>query len=394
MNHLVLKHIYKKYSNGADAPYAVKDLSLEIPEGSFVGILGPSGCGKSTTLRMVAGLEEITAGELEIAGKKCNHIPSKDRGVGLAFEEYALYPPLTVYDNIAFCLRAKKVPRAEVDQRVRAIAATMKVEELLKEKVGSLSGGQKQRVNIARALVRNPKILLLDEPLSHLDQKMRQILRREIKKLHNEIKCTTILVTHDQMEALSQADYSAVMDQGVLKQFGTPKEIYDEPANVFVADFIGEPPMNLLTVTAKTKGDGTAFFEMEDGSCIRIPKKLQRNIEDKGRYIMGIRPTDMGLTDSRDFDWKCDVDVFEDLGEERTISIRIREDFCTMVTQETQKYKKGDRIYVKLNPERVYLFDRETGERIGKGGHYGKDLQPQRAGGNCVESSDTGSLSL
>lgn len=385
MNHLVLRNIYKRYGTRADAPYAVNDLSLEIPKGAFVGILGPSGCGKSTTLRMVAGLEEITAGELEIGGRRCNDTLPKDRGVGLAFEEYALYPPLTVYDNIAFCLRAKKIPKQEVDQRVRAMAAIMKVDELLREKVDGLSGGQKQRVNIARALVRNPEILLLDEPLSHLDQKMRQSLRREIKKLHNEIKCTTILVTHDQMEALSLADYIAVMDRGVLQQFGTPKEIYEEPANVFVADFIGEPPMNLLTVTAKEQREVGKIFEMEDGSHIRMPKGYGDKTEPGQQYIMGIRPTNVQITRENDWDWECRVDVFENLGEERMISISIRDKFFTIVTQEKVRYQKGDRICVKLDPDRVYLFDKDTGKRIGKGEDYGKNLQPKRTGGNCTE---------
>jgi multiple sugar transport system ATP-binding protein len=385
LNHLVLRNIYKRYGTRADAPYAVNDLSLEIPKGAFVGILGPSGCGKSTTLRMVAGLEEITAGELEIGGRRCNDTLPKDRGVGLAFEEYALYPPLTVYDNIAFCLRAKKIPKQEVDQRVRAMAAIMKVDELLREKVDGLSGGQKQRVNIARALVRNPEILLLDEPLSHLDQKMRQSLRREIKKLHNEIKCTTILVTHDQMEALSLADYIAVMDRGVLQQFGTPKEIYEEPANVFVADFIGEPPMNLLTVTAKEQREVGKIFEMEDGSHIRMPKGYGDKTEPGQQYIMGIRPTNVQITRENDWDWECRVDVFENLGEERMISISIRDKFFTIVTQEKVRYQKGDRICVKLDPDRVYLFDKDTGKRIGKGEDYGKNLQPKRTGGNCTE---------
>lgn len=366
MSGLVLKNIFKKYGNVEDdVPYAVKDLSLEIPDGSFVGILGPSGCGKSTTLRMIAGLEEITAGELWIGDKISTGIPPKDRGIGLAFEEYALYPPLTVYDNIAFCLRAKKMKKDEIDRRVREIARLMKVDDLLKEKVGGLSGGQKQRVNIARALVRNPKVLLLDEPLSHLDQKMRQDLRREIKRLHNEIKCTTIIVTHDQMEALSLADYIAVMDLGVLQQFGTAREIYDDPANVFVAGFIGEPPMNLLSVTVKKQGE-SGYFVLDDQTRIKIPNEILEIVEDNVRYTMGVRPTNITITEGADYDWECRVDVFENLGEERMISININNSFFTIVTEAAVSLVPGDTIRIKFHPEHLYLFDSENGKRIRK----------------------------
>lgn len=373
MADLKLRNLYKMYDQGGrkkkkegkpNQTYAVNDLTLEIEDGTFLGILGPSGCGKSTTLRMIAGLETITKGEIAIGENVINDTHPKDRGIGLAFEDYALYPPLSVYDNIAFCLRAKGAPKESIDKEVREIAQIMKVENLLEEKVGSLSGGQKQRVNIARALVRKPKILLLDEPLSHLDGKMRQILRGEIKRLHNEIKCTTILVTHDQMEALSLADHIAIMKLGVLQQFGTPDDIYNNPANIFVADFIGEPPMNLLPVTVKKgKGEKLAFM-FEDGTKINAPAKFYPVIEDGQQFIMGIRPTSIHLTKDEDWDGEFTVDVFENLGDERIISISIGESFLTIVMEEMLVFEKGDKITVKMEENLLYLFDKETGERI------------------------------
>jgi multiple sugar transport system ATP-binding protein len=266
MSKLMLKNIYKRYDDdqkkskkNEKQPLAVNNLSFECGDGEFIGILGPSGCGKSTTLRMIAGLENITDGEISIDGKVINNDLPKDRHIGLAFEDYALYPPLNVFDNIAFNMRAKNEDENTVKERVEEIAELMKVTELLQARPATLSGGQMQRVNIARAIVRNPKILLLDEPLSHLDGKMRQILRTEIKRLHKKIQCTTILVTHDQMEAMSLADKIAIIKDGVLQQFGTPKEIYDHPKNEFVANFIGEPPMNISDVVIKQK-ENKLFF--------------------------------------------------------------------------------------------------------------------------------------
>ncbi len=256
---------------GTNINYAVNDFSLACADGEFVGILGPSGCGKTTSLRMVAGLEEITKGQIIIGDKVVNDLHPKDRDIGLAFEDYALYPPLNVYDNIAFNLRAKGVPEDEIKRRVAEIAPLMKVDDLLYNKPAGLSGGQKQRVNIARALIRNPSVLLLDEPLSHLDGKMRQILRTEIKRIHTKIKCTTILVTHDQLEAMSLSDKIAIMKDGKLQQFGTPLEVYDNPVNVFVAGFIGEPPMNLMKVDiVGDKGDLFFMFPAK-GIRVRVP---------------------------------------------------------------------------------------------------------------------------
>ncbi len=369
---LILKNLYKRYdTNGkkkkkgeAQQPWAVQDLNLEMQQGAFISILGPSGCGKSTTLRMIAGLEEITQGSIFVGEKEISSLHPKDRNIGLAFEDYALYPPLTVYENIAFCLRAKKVSADEIDKRVREIASVMKIEELLESKVSGLSGGQKQRVNIARALVRNPKVLLLDEPLSHLDGKMRQILRGEIKRLHNEMKCTTILVTHDQMEAISLADYIAVMKLGVLQQYGTPDEIYNDPANAFVAGFIGDPPMNLLKVKVTESQEFGWAFEMEDGSHLRVPQNFRSVIELDRIYDLGIRPTSIDIVDGEDYDAEFRVDLYEFLGEERSVGVKIKDDLLNIVYNDSRSFQEGDQIRVKVNPKLLYLFDPDSGERI------------------------------
>ena len=230
---LRIEHLYKRYENDGKKKknavkndYAVKDLNLVAEQGEFIALLGPSGCGKTTTLRMTAGLEDITKGEIYIGDTLVNNLHPKDRHIGLAFEDYAMYPPLTVYDNIAFNLKAKGVDKAEIDRRVREIAPLMQCDDLLDKMPVKLSGGQKQRVNIARAIIRRPELLLMDEPLSHLDGKARQAMRTEIKRLINEIKCTTIYVTHDQLEAMSLADKIAIINFGVLQQYGTPAEVY------------------------------------------------------------------------------------------------------------------------------------------------------------------------
>lgn len=368
MARLVLKNVYKRYENTGkkreNKDFAVNDLSLECNDGEFIGILGPSGCGKTTTLRMIAGLEDITAGEIYLDDVKINNLHPKDRHIGLAFEDYALYPPLTVYDNIAFNLRAKKVSEEEIRKEIMRIAPLLKVDDLLDKKPVKLSGGQKQRVNIARAIVRKPKLLLLDEPLSHLDGKMRQVLRTEIKRLHKEIRCTTIIVTHDQLEAMSLADRIAIMKDGKLQQFGTPIEIYDNPANEFVADFIGEPPMNLTTVVIRNYS-GSLYFTFP-GSDVRIgvPRKYYQVLKDGMTVRMGIRPNDLLISNSEDRGSEVKVAVFENLGDERRISVRIGEEYLTLITPDERKYKPGDVIRVEVNEEKTHLFDIETGRRI------------------------------
>ncbi|MBN2626879.1 MAG: ABC transporter ATP-binding protein [Spirochaetales bacterium] len=368
MADLILENVFKRYDNNKKSKvlndYAVNNLSLHCNEGEFIGILGPSGCGKTTTLRMIAGLEDITGGDISIGDIRLNNLEPKDRHIGLAFEDYALYPPLNVYDNIAFNLRAKKVSEEIIDEKIKKIAPLLKVDDLLKEKPISLSGGQKQRVNIARAIVREPKLLLLDEPLSHLDGKMRQVLRDEIKRLHREIKCTTIIVTHDQLEAMSLSDRMAIMKDGVLQQFGTPLEIYDDPANEFVAGFIGEPPMNLLTVTIVKEGEGFLFQFAEKNMKISVPERYNKVLKDGMKVRLGVRPTDVLIGTKKSPGSDVEVSVFESLGEERRLHFRVGEEFLTLITTEKIFYRPGDRVKLEFLSEKTHLFDMESGDKI------------------------------
>jgi multiple sugar transport system ATP-binding protein len=370
MAKLTLNNIYKRYENKGKKKnsqkndFAVKDLSLDCNDSEFIGILGPSGCGKSTTLRMIAGLEEITKGDILIDGLRINEIHPKDRNIGLAFEDYALYPPLSVYDNIAFNLRAKKVGEKEIRNKITKIAPLLKVDDLLDQRPVKLSGGQKQRVNIARAIIREPKLLLLDEPLSHLDGKMRQILRTEIKRLHTKINCTTIIVTHDQLEAMSLADKIAVMRDGELQQFGTPQEIYENPANEFVANFIGEPPMNLVNVGIRCQEDHLFFIFPGIETMIPVPPKFRSVLREGMQVKMGIRPNDLLIGGPESGGSPVKISVFENLGDERRVSIRIGNGFLTLITEDETVYKNGDEIWLNMKAEKIHLFDIATGERI------------------------------
>ncbi|MHC1772844.1 MAG: ABC transporter ATP-binding protein [Flexilinea sp.] len=370
MARLRLINLFKRYENSGKGrkkkknDFAVNDFSLDIADGEFVGILGPSGCGKTTTLRMIAGLEEITDGKILIDDTVINNLHPKDRNIGLAFEDYALYPPLTVYDNVAFNLRAKGMPENLVKEKIEKIAPLMKINDLLQQKPTNLSGGQKQRVNIARAIVREPKLLLLDEPLSHLDGKMRQVLRTEIKRLHYEIQCTTIIVTHDQLEAMSLADKIVVMKDGVLQQYGTPLEIYDDPVNEFVAGFIGEPPMNLVEVIVE-KDNNDFLFSLDNGRVrIPVPTKYYSVVTDGMHVDLGIRPTDLQVGSIDGKGSKVAITVYENLGDEKRINIRIGDSFLMLITDSEKKYKAGDVIKLEVNENKTHLFDIESGERI------------------------------
>jgi len=364
---LVLKNLYKRYPNKRNKEqndFAVRNFSLECDDGEFVGILGPSGCGKTTTLRMIAGLEEITAGDIFICDARVNDLHPKDRRIGLAFEDYALYPPLNVYDNIAFNLRAKGVSETNIRAEIMRIAPLLKIDDLLGNRPVSLSGGQKQRVNIARAIIRKPQLLLLDEPLSHLDGKMRQVLRTEIKRLHKEINCTTIIVTHDQLEAMSLADRIAIMQDGQLQQYGTPLEVYNNPVNEFVAGFIGEPPMNILTVII-TESEGRFFFTFQDNDFrIAVPEDYYPVVRSGMTVRLGIRPTDLLISPQEKGSAAVRVAVFENLGEECRVSIKAGEEFLTLTTTDEIRYRPGDIIRLEVKAGRTYLFDPVSGDRI------------------------------
>lgn len=370
MAKLLLNNLFKRYDNKKGKkrevlnPFAVNNLTLECEDGEFIGILGPSGCGKTTTLRMIAGLEDITAGEIIIGDTVVNKVLPQHRGIGLAFEDYALYPPLTVYENIAFNLRARKVKDEIIKAEISRIAPLLKVDDLLDMKPGNLSGGQKQRVNIARAIVRKPQLLLLDEPMSHLDGKMRQILRTEIKRLHNEIKCTTIIVTHDQMEAMSLVDKLAIMKDGELQQYGTPFEVYDNPVNEFVAGFIGEPPMNILTVEVQKRENGFFFKIQEADIAIPVPERYDSVVEDGMLVRLGVRPSDVLIVGENSKGSEARISVFENLGEEKKISFRVGQGFLTLITTDEKRYKQGDMVKLEVKSEKTHLFDVNTGSKI------------------------------
>ncbi|CAB1244047.1 fructose-amino acid ABC transporter (ATP-binding subunit) [Ruminococcaceae bacterium BL-6] len=371
MAQLTLRGVCKRYDaekklfhKKKESNLAVRDLSFSCSDGEFIGILGPSGCGKSTTLRMIAGLEQITRGDIYIGDARINDLMPKDRNIGLAFEDYALYPPLSVYDNLAFNMRAKKMSEDEIDKSIRYVAPLLKVDDLLDRKPTALSGGQKQRVNIARAIVRRPGLLLLDEPLSHLDGKMRQTLRHEIKRMHHEIKCTTIIVTHDQMEAMSLADRIVIMKDGELQQMGTPLEVYDDPANVFVAGFIGDPPMNLLPSVIAEIG-GLFFFTFPESEIrIEVPQRYQKALHNGMEVILGVRPVDILIDDGSSFSTPASVSIFEDLGDERRVGVRVGGQLLNITTNDSVYYEKGQTIRMSFHAERTHLFDPETGERI------------------------------
>lgn len=360
---LCLRDLHKTYrSRKAAAFEAVKGINLEVEPGELVALLGPSGCGKTTTLRMIAGLETVTSGDILVGERTVSRMPPGQRNIGLGFESYALYPPLSVRENLAFGLKARKVP--DVAQRVERIAERFGMDDLLNLRPSALSSGEKQRVAMARALIGNPPVLLLDEPLSHLDLGQRESVRRELRLLQREFGYTTIVVTHDQLEALSLADRIAVMDAGVIQQFGTPDEIYDDPANRFVADFVGEPRMNLIAGSVARAGAGRLRARIGDAGSLAV---TAREPHDGAEVIIGVRPQDSVLLE-RDAGEGVTVHVraFEDLMEYGLAHVEAHgaEEPIVVQTESGLGLAAGDELTLQLDPARVYLFDPETGERL------------------------------
>jgi ABC-type sugar transport system ATPase subunit len=359
---LVLEQLYKTYeSRGRESFRAVRGLDLEIEPGEMVALLGPSGCGKTTTLRMIAGLETVTSGDIRIGGTSVAELPARRRNVGVGFESYALYPPLSVRENLAYGLKARKVKN--VRQRVDTLAERLGMTELLDLRPAGLSSGQKQRIALARALIRNPPVLLLDEPLSHLDASQRQHVRRELKVLQREFGYTTIVVTHDQLEALSLADRMAVMDGGVIRQFGTPDEIFDDPANLFVADFVGEPKINLVEGTVRNRGDQVTVQVGQAGELLTAA----RTATNGQRVTVGIRPQDCRTDVAPEGTvLRGEIRVYENLLEfgQATVTLPGVDGPITVQTPAGDHWTSGDAIRFDARPERVYLFDPESGERL------------------------------
>ena len=368
---LSLRHIYKKYPGGV---VAVSDFNLEIKDKEFLIFVGPSGCGKSTTLRMIAGLEEISEGELYIGDRYVNDIAPKDRDIAMVFQNYALYPHMTVFDNMAFGLKLRKVPKEEIKRRVEEAARILDIAHLLERRPKALSGGQKQRVALGRAIVRNPKVFLLDEPLSNLDAKLRASMRTELTKLHKKVETTFIYVTHDQVEAMTMATRIVVMRDGIIQQVDTPQNLYDSPCNLFVAGFIGTPQMNFIHgKLVKRENDLYAMF---GSTPIKLPADKANNPALK-EYIdqdvvFGIRPEcihdePMYLQTFADANLKVNVDVTELMGAEIYLYLGFDgmedatngKNIIARVSSRSQA-RSGDDITVAIDASRIHIFDKDT----------------------------------
>lgn len=364
MASLSLKNVCKVYPNGFQA---VKDFNLEVEDKEFIIFVGPSGCGKSTTLRMVAGLEDISSGEFLIDGKLMNDVEPKDRDIAMVFQNYALYPHMTVYDNMAFGLKLRKVPKNEIDQKVREAAKILDLESLLDRKPKALSGGQRQRVAMGRAIVRKPKVFLMDEPLSNLDAKLRVQMRIEIAKLHMTLGTTIIYVTHDQTEAMTLGTRIVVLKDGVIQQVDTPQNLYEKPCNLFVAGFMGSPQMNFLDADVSVK-DNTAYLNI-DGHSIPLPPAKSKKLIDGGydgkTVTFGIRPEDVYdseifLSASPQSTFESKVKVYELLGAEVYLYFDLEQFPMTARVDSRTTARPGDAIKFAIDVEKIHVFDKET----------------------------------
>src|SRR5210317_947582 len=355
-----LKQVYKSFGKTE----VIHGISCDIKEGEFIVILGPSGCGKSTLLRMIAGLEVITAGEIEINGKVVNQLEPADRDIAMVFQNYALYPHMTVFKNMAYGLKIRRMPKEEIEKRVQKAADILELTEFLDRKPRQLSGGQRQRVAMGRCIVREPKVFLFDEPLSNLDAKLRVQMRLEIRKLHEDLRITSIYVTHDQVEAMTLGDRLIVMDNGYSAQVGSPLEVYERPATIFVAGFIGSPSMNFMDVRMAT-----------DGKSVQIAGDVKLPLTNEGvpahggkEAILGIRPEHFELADKEAATLHLKVDHVELLGADTLVHGHYGENktLLTLRLTDIQHFKKNTILPLTVPPQKIHLFDMESGDRIGK----------------------------
>ena len=361
MAEITLNHVKKIYDKSV---VAVQDFCMEIQDQEFIVLVGPSGCGKSTTLRMIAGLEEISEGEISIGGKVVNRVPPKDRDIAMVFQDYALYPHMTVYDNIAYGLKLRKFPRRVIDEKVREAAAILDITDLLKRKPKALSGGQRQRVAIGRAIVRSPKVFLMDESLSNLDAKLRNQMRAEIIKLRQRIKTTFVYVTHDQTEAMTLGDRIVIMKEGFVQQIGTPRQVFHDPNNLFVAGFIGTPQMNFFHAALCREGD--SYHLMLGGRRLEIAPEKQRRLLSHDvpaqEVTAGIRPEHVLLTEGDGFSGT--VEVIEMMGSNTHLHVRFGEEECVIVVPDgdepVREFTLGERVHFTFHAERIHLFSCET----------------------------------
>ncbi|MDD3339691.1 MAG: sn-glycerol-3-phosphate ABC transporter ATP-binding protein UgpC [Lachnospiraceae bacterium] len=381
MSEITLRNICKQYEN---EHFAVKDFNLDIHDREFVIFVGPSGCGKSTTLRMIAGLEDISDGELWIDGQLCNYFEPKDRGLSMVFQNYALYPNMTVYGNLAFALKIRKMSKTEIDKTVRGVAKTLEIEHLLERYPNALSGGQKQRVAIGSAIVRKPKAFLMDEPLSNLDAKLRAQMRIELAKIHKETETTIIYVTHDQTEAMTLGSKIVVMKDGLVQQVAAPAEVYNHPVNLFVAGFIGSPSMNFMKAWVAEEGGHAALYlgsMASDSKIILDGAKGQRLLEkEKGNeVIIGVRPEDIyeyedavkGGFDKNSINICKTVSTREVLGAEVVLYFEEQDKTQAVRLKPENMTRVGEDIDLYVDPDRIHVFDLSTEENI----FYGKEQQ-------------------
>ncbi|MGB8040834.1 MAG: sn-glycerol-3-phosphate ABC transporter ATP-binding protein UgpC [Pseudolabrys sp.] len=339
------------------ATSVIHGVDISIRDGEFVVLVGPSGCGKSTLLRMIAGLENITAGEIRIGDRVVNNVPPKERDVAMVFQNYALYPHMTVAANMAFSMKLRGAPQSEIEERVNRAAAILGLSQLLGRYPRQLSGGQRQRVAMGRAIVRDPQVFLFDEPLSNLDAKLRVQMRTEIKELHQRLKTTTIYVTHDQIEAMTMADKIVVMHDGRVEQIGAPLELYDRPDNLFVAGFIGSPAMNMIK--GRIRVNGTASFEGPAGVTFSLAAAGSGN--DGRPAVYGVRPEHFSLSEDGA---EAEVQVIEPTGSELQVVAKLGGEDIIAVFRERHQFKPGEKIRLKPNPQLVHLFDETTGKRL------------------------------
>ena len=362
MAKLMIKNLVKRFGKTT----AVSNLNLNIKEGELLCLLGPSGCGKTTTLRCIAGLEIPDEGEIWIGDTLVNDLPPKDRDVAMVFQSYALYPHMKIFDNLAFPLKIGRVPRREIDVKVKKVAQMLNIGELLERKPTQLSGGQQQRVALGAAMVREPKVFLMDEPLSNIDAKLRVHMRAEIKKLQKDLGVTTIYVTHDQIEAMTMADRIALIIEGILQQHGSPSDIYDHPANTFVGSFVGSPPMNLIECSL-IEMNGLLSLEFGGGVC-----KLNKNIAgitkkkaEGSELVLGIRPEDLTLhLNQVEGSYEGKVSIIEPLGRESVVYVGVGADILKGFVPKTLGFsvKVGDKVWVSFNEDEVHIFDKKSGK--------------------------------
>ncbi len=364
MASVILKNVVKAFGRTE----VVHGVNLDIADREFVVLVGPSGCGKSTTLRLIAGLEQITAGEILIDGRMVNDLAPKDRDAAMVFQNYALYPHMNVFKNMSFGLKLRKTPRDEIERRVREAAEMLELGDLLKRKPHQLSGGQRQRVAMGRAIVRHPSVFLFDEPLSNLDAKLRTQMRIEIKRLHKKVRTTVIYVTHDQVEAMTLADRIVVMKDGYIEQIGTPIDIFERPVNTFVAGFIGSPPMNLVPAKVTSSPAGNALF-LTEGLQLNIPEKPASRVSPGQDVIMGLRTEDITI-DAGDNAlpeaWKAEglVEVIEPLGSEINLHVDIQGVRVIARCEGRRRVAAGDRLRMALNLNHLHIFDANTARAV------------------------------